>query len=111
VTFDEAFSRLGCSIATSPSAIVARPYNLPAAGALVRRHTAGVVELADTPGLGPGAARLGGSSPSARIDGCERAHVRSLLRPVNGERTRRMYGLFCAMSNVTASKTHVTRRR
>ena len=31
------------------------------------RHRAGVVELADTPALGAGAARRGGSSPSARI--------------------------------------------
>ena len=54
---------------------------------------AGVVELADTPALGAGAARLGGSSPSARIrspqrpgairsGACGRPTSRSLCPPV-----------------------------
>src|SRR5512132_1877173 len=63
-----AFSRLGCSILTSSSAMPRGPYN--------RRPTAcddchevahaGVVKLVDTPALGAGGASLGGSSPSAR---------------------------------------------
>src|SRR5215216_2571446 len=66
VAFEEVFFRFGCSTTTSGSAIVERPYNLRAARAQVGRIRAGVVKLADTPGLGPGAERLGGSSPSAR---------------------------------------------
>src|SRR5215217_8285926 len=54
VALDDALSRLGRSIATSCSAIVRRPYNLATARVLVGWAAAGVVELADTPGLGPG---------------------------------------------------------
>src|SRR3954451_8722547 len=63
-----AFSRFGCSMMTfgSRSAIPARTIHSCATAREGRVH-AGVAELVDAPGLGPGGESRGGSSPSARI--------------------------------------------
>src|SRR5215208_630546 len=45
VALDEAFARFGCSISMPGSAILARPYNLPGARALLGRRHAGVVKF------------------------------------------------------------------
>src|SRR4051812_18037278 len=63
-----AFSRFGCSMMTfgSRSAIPARTIH-SCATAREGCAQAGVAELVDAPGLGPGGESRGGSSPSARI--------------------------------------------
>src|SRR5256885_17139935 len=64
----DAFSRFGCSMMTfgSRSAIPARTIHSCAITRVGCVH-AGVAELVDAPGLGPGGESRGGSSPSARI--------------------------------------------
>src|SRR2546429_813487 len=76
-----AFSRFGCSMMTfgSRSAIPARTIHSWAA-ARVGCVQAGVAELVDAPGFGPGGESPGGLSPSARIPLWRRA----LDRPIDG---------------------------